>query len=125
MRLFQAGALLLLLIGEATCQFEGLMTDGCVKKGVGYNGQEIGATQTVDSHEQCKEKCQNEGSCKYWTWKKPTGKCMLFMTKEETIGFQEALGGSDKSHELGDVVSGPRDCQGIFLISLYHSLKFT
>ena len=111
-------AALLLCIGAATCQFE-----GCFVKGVAYKGQQI-STQQADTPKLCQQACYDEkASCKHWTWKKPTGKCMLFMTKEKTIGFQEALGGSDESHELGDVVSGPRACQGIFLISLYHSLK--
>jgi len=112
MGLFKAGALLLLLIGAAKSQFDGLMTEGCVKKGVGYKGQQI-RTQITDSHDQCKEKCKNEGSCKYWTWKKPTGKCTLFQTKDAIVGFQDALG-RDDSYTLDDIISGPKICKAPF-----------
>ena len=112
MGLQKAGALLLLLIGAATSQFLGLMSDGCAEEGIGYNGQQIGTPQPAETYDQCRDKCQNEGSCKYWTWKKkPSKVCTLFQRKDQTVEMEDALG-RDDSFTLDDIISGPKVCKG-------------
>ena len=112
MGLQKAGALLLLLIGAATSQFLGLMSDGCAEKGIGYNGQQIGTPQPAETYDKCRDKCRNEGSCKYWTWKKkPSKVCTLFQRKDQTVEMEDALG-LDDSFTLDDIISGPKVCKG-------------
>ena len=80
---------------------------GCSVDNVNYNGHDIGNIPNIASEEECRNLCQSNQNCKFWTWGKPS----YYGQNKVTIKLRCFFKSSDADkREMEGVVSGTKTC---------------